>query len=347
MLILGIETSCDETGVALLEINGDKFRVLVNLVSSQVNIFKKYGGVVPELAARKHLENLLPLLEKVRKDSKIEPKDIDAIGVAYGPGLITSLIVGIETAKTLSLIWQKPLIPVDHMKAHILANLIEGKSGSLVKIKYPAICLVVSGGHTMLVYMEKENHFKTIGQTRDDAVGEAFDKVAKILGLGYPGGPIVSEKAVNADKEFYKLPRPMIDSGDFDFSFSGLKTAVKNLWEYEAIKDKENIRKMCAAFQQACIDVLIKKTILAAKKYYIKSILLGGGVSANKELRKQLGEQVKLEFGDKVRFYQPELNMTTDNALMVAVAAYYEYKKNPDKYRDTWGTINVEPNLEL
>jgi N6-L-threonylcarbamoyladenine synthase len=171
--------------------------------------------------------------------------------------------------------------------------------------------------------------------------------VAKILELGYPGGPIISEKAENADKEYYKLPRPMINSGDFDFSFSGLKTAVKNVWEHEAIKDKENIRKMCAAFQQACIDVLLKKTILAAKKYNAKSILLGGGVSANKELRKQLGEQVKLEFGDKLRFYQPELDMTTDNALMVAVAAYYEYKDNSAKFIDAWKAIKVEPNLEL
>ncbi len=346
MLILGIETSCDESGVALLEVKGDKFRVLSNLVASQVNIFKKYGGVVPEIAARKHLENLLPLLEQSLSEARIGVEDIDAIGVVYGPGLITSLIVGIETAKTLSLIWQKSLIPVDHMKAHILANLIEGESGILVKIKYPAICLVVSGGHTMLVYMKDENNFKTIGQTRDDAVGEAFDKVAKILGLSYPGGPIISEKAVNADKEFFKLPRPMINSGDFDFSFSGLKTAVKNEWDQEQFKDKENIRKMCSAFQQACIDVLIKKTIAAAKEYKVKSILLGGGVAANKELRKRLAEKINLEFKD-VKFFQPELNMTTDNALMVAMAAYFEYKGSPDKFIDTWKTIKVEPNLEI
>lgn len=346
MLILGIETSCDETGVALLEIKGDKFRVLANLVSSQVNIFKKYGGVVPEIAARKHLDNLLPLLEQALDEAKVGMDDIDAIGVVYGPGLITSLIVGIETAKTLALVWDKPLIPVDHMKAHILANLVEGGSGSFVKVKYPALCLVVSGGHTMLVYMKDENNFKTIGQTRDDAVGEAFDKVAKILGLGYPGGPIISEKSVNADKEFFKLPRPMINSGDFDFSFSGLKTAVKNIWEQEPFKDKENVRKMCAAFQQAGIDVLVKKTIDAAKEFKVKAILLGGGVAANKELRKQLAEQIKQNL-KSVKFFQPELNMTTDNALMVAIAAYFEYKNNPEKFKDAWKTIKVEPNLEL
>lgn len=347
MIILGIETSCDDSGVALLEIKGDKFRVLANLVSSQVNIFKKYGGVVPELAARKHLENLLPLLEKTMKDGKIEAKDIDAIGVVYGPGLITSLIVGIETAKTLSLIWQKPLIPINHVKAHILANWIEGDNGQLRKIEFPAICLVVSGGHTMIALLKSENDIKVIGQTRDDAVGEAFDKVAKILGLGYPGGPIISVKAENADKEFFKLPRPMLNSKDYDFSFSGLKTAVKNEWEKEQFKDKENVRKMCAAFQQACIDVLIKKTILAAKEYNIKSILLGGGVSANKELRKQLEEQVKAEFGGKVKFYQPDLHMTTDNALMVALAAYFESESNFKRFKNTWDSIKVEPNLEL
>jgi N6-L-threonylcarbamoyladenine synthase len=347
MIILGIETSCDETGVASLEVKGDKFRVLANLVSSQVNIFKKYGGVVPEIAARKHLENLLPLLEKALKDSGVKPENIDAIGVVYGPGLITSLIVGIETAKTLSLVWQKPLIPVDHMKAHILANLIEGNPGSFVKIEFPAICLVVSGGHTMLVLAKNETEFKKIGETRDDAVGEAFDKVAKILGLGYPGGPIISEKAVNADKNFFKLPRPMINSKDFDFSFSGLKTAVKNEWEKVKFKDKENVRKMCAAFQQACIDVLVFKTISAAKKYKVNSILLGGGVAANKELRKQLGETINQEFAEKIKFFQPELNMTTDNALMVAVAAYFEVGGKLDRFNDTWRSIKVEPNLEI
>jgi len=347
MLILSIETSCDETGVAILEVNGDKFRVLANLVSSQVNIFKKYGGVVPELAARKHLENLLPLLEKTLKEIKIEPQDIDAIATVYGPGLITSLIVGIETAKTLSLIWQKPLIPINHVKAHISANWLEGDKGTLRKIEFPAICLVVSGGHTMIALLNSENDIKVIGQTRDDAVGEAFDKVAKILDLGYPGGPIISEKAENADKEFYKLPRPMINSGDYDFSFSGLKTAVKNIWEWEPIKDKENVRKMCAAFQQACIDVLIKKTILASKEFNVKSVLLGGGVSANKELRRQLEDEVNLKFGRKVKFYQPDLHMTTDNALMVALAAHFEANGKLGRFSDAWRLVKVEPNLEI
>jgi len=355
MKILSIETSCDETSVAILEISakggpasgwkGQTFKVLANLVSSQINIHKKYGGVVPEVAARKHLENLLPLLAKAMAQAKVMQNDIEAIGVVYGPGLITSLIVGIETAKTLSLVWQKPLIPVNHIKAHILANLIEGNQGKFRKILFPALCLVVSGGHTSLVLLEDLNNFKTIGQTRDDAVGEAFDKVAKILGLGYPGGPIIAEKAVNADKEYFKLPRPMINSKDFDFSFSGLKTAVREAWGKERFRDKEAIRNMCAAFQQACIDVLIVKTLKAAREFKVKTILLGGGVSANKELRKQMALAVK-DLG-KVEFFQPDLHLTTDNALMVAIAAYFEYKEGKEGFKNGWEKVKVEPNLEL
>ena len=345
MIILAIETSCDETAVAILEVNNQNFKVLANLVSSQINIHKKYGGVVPEVAARKHLENLLPLLEKALAQAKVMPKNIDAIGVVYGPGLITSLIVGIETAKTLSLVWQKPLIPVNHIKAHILANLIEGEQGKFRKIFFPALCLVVSGGHTSLVLLKDLNNFKTIGQTRDDAVGEAFDKVAKVLGLGYPGGPIIAEKAENADKDYFKLPRPMINSKDFDFSFSGLKTAVKMAWGKERFRDEKNIRKMCAAFHQACLDVLIAKTLKAAQEYKVKTVLLGGGVSANKELRKQMVSAVKdLE---KVKFFQPDLHLTTDNALMVAISAYFEYKGGKGGFKNDWGKIKVEPNLEI
>ncbi len=341
MIILAIETSCDETAVAVLEIKGQNFKVLANLVSSQINIHKKYGGVVPEVAARKHLEHILPLLDQVLKKAKIKPEKIDLIGVVNGPGLITSLIVGVETAKTLALVWQKPLVPVNHIKAHISANLIEGNKGKLRKIKFPALCLVVSGGHTSLVLLKNLKSFKTIGQTRDDAVGEAFDKVAKILGLGYPGGPIISKKAENADTEYFKLPRPMLNSHDFDFSFSGLKTAVKIAWGKEKFRDEKMVRNMCASFQQACLDVLITKTISAAQKYKVKSVLVGGGVAANKELRSQLATAVKNL--KEVEFYQPDLHLTTDNALMVAIAAYFSYKEG----KSNWKNIKVEPNLEL
>lgn len=346
MKILAIETSCDETAVAILEIQGQAFKVLANLVSSQINIHKKYGGVVPEVAARKHMENILPLVEQALDQAKIKSKDIDAIAVVYGPGLITSLIVGLETAKTLAQVWNKPLIPVNHVKAHILANYIEGEQGNLMRIAYPAMGLIVSGGHTSLVLLKSPHEMKTIGSTRDDAVGEAFDKVAKILGLGYPGGPIIAKHSENADQEYYKLPRPMIHSKDFDFSFSGLKTAVKYEWGKEKFKDEKNVRKMAAAFQQACIDVLVAKTLNAAEKYQVKSILLGGGVAANKALRRQLSEQIATRL-PKVKFFQPEMHLTTDNALMAALAGYFEAGNNLAGFKDGWLKVKVEPNLEI
>ncbi|MCX6744855.1 MAG: tRNA (adenosine(37)-N6)-threonylcarbamoyltransferase complex transferase subunit TsaD [Candidatus Parcubacteria bacterium] len=346
MIILSIESSCDETAVAILEIINQKFKVLANFVASQINIHKKYGGVVPEVAARKHLENMLPILDKAMKQAKIKQEDIDAIGVVYGPGLITSLIVGVETAKTLAMVWNKPLIPVNHVKAHILANYLKGDQGELEDIKYPALCLVVSGGHTSLVLLNDPNNFKTIGSTRDDAVGEAFDKAAKIMGLGYPGGPIISKHAANADKDFYKLPRPMIYSKDFDFSFSGLKTAVRNEWEKVRFQDEKAIRNMCAAFQQASIDVLVAKTLRAAEKYEVKSLLLGGGVAANKELRKQLSAQAAAKL-PQVKFFQPDLHLTTDNALMVAVAAYFEAQHGLNRFSESWRNVKVDPNLNI
>jgi N6-L-threonylcarbamoyladenine synthase len=346
MIILAIETSCDETAVAILEIKNQEFKVLANFVSSQIYIHKKYGGVVPELAARKHMENILPLLDKALKQAKVTPKKIDAIAVVAGPGLNTSLIVGVETAKILAMVWNKPLIPINHIKAHILANYLKGEQGELEKIEYPALCLVVSGGHTSLIMLKDPKTFKTIGSTRDDAVGEAFDKAAKIMGLGYPGGPIISKRAENADPEYYKLPRPMIYTKDFDFSFSGLKTAVRNEWEKEKFQDESNVRKMCAAFQQASIDVLVSKTLKAAQKYQVKSLLLGGGVAANKELRRQLAEQVAAQLPD-VKFFQPDLHLTTDNALMVAVAAYFEAQGGLAKFKDNWLKVRVNPNLEV
>ena len=346
MIILAIETSCDETAVAILEIKNQKFKVLANLVSSQIHIHKKYGGVVPEVAARKHLENILPLLKEALQQAKVTAKQIDCLGAVYGPGLITSLIVGLETAKALALAWQKPLIPVNHIKAHILANFLQGEQGQLVDIKFPAFALVVSGGHTSLVYVKNTSSFETIGQTRDDAVGESFDKVAKIMKLGYPGGPILSKLAANADGKTFNLPRPMINSQDFDFSFSGLKTAVKYEWEKVKFKDREAQRQMSVAFQQACIDVLVFKTLKAAQQYQVKSILLGGGVSANKELRRQLAEQIKHKL-PLVRFFQPDLHLTTDNALMVAAASYFAAQSGLAKFKTYWQKVKVEPNLNL
>ena len=346
MIIFAIESSCDETAVAVLEIKDQTFKVLANFVASQINIHKKYGGVVPEVAARKHLENMLPLVDEALTQAQIKVKDIDCLAVVYGPGLITSLIIGLETAKALAFAWQKPLVPVNHIKAHILANFLQGQQGELVNIKFPSLALVVSGGHTSLVYLRQAKSYKVIGSTRDDAVGEAFDKAAKVMNLGYPGGPIISKQALNTETTAFNLPRPMIYTKDFDFSFSGLKTAVKYEWDKVKFKDEDAQHKMSAAFQQACIDVLVAKTLKAARQYKVKSVLIGGGVAANKELRSQLAAAINQQL-PTVQFLQPDMHLTTDNALMVAIAAYFEYKDSKGKFKNYWQKVKVEPNLGL
>jgi len=404
MKILGIETSCDETAVAVLEIHPVKsakpnpevsglfdrvkFNLLSNIVSSQVKTHAKYGGIVPEVAARMQMEMILPVIDESLKQAKIKLKDIDQIAVTQGPGLVTSLIVGVETAKMLAFVLNKPLIPVNHLAAHLLVNHLRQPSFASKKsywttadrhssvIKYPAVGLIVSGGHTMLVLIKNKIHpvksskagsplakfdrvnFKIIGETQDDAVGEAFDKVAKILDLGYPGGPIISNHATKGDKNKFKLPRPMIQQQNFNFSFSGLKTAVLYLTQDRKFKKtKQNINDLCASFQQACIDVLISKTLRAIKKHKPKSFLLGGGVSANTELRKQLQEKIEklttpspsLKMrGDKTKIFIPELKFTGDNATMIAVARYFQITKT-QKTLNHKNTLNLkaDPNLTL
>ncbi|MBU4482285.1 tRNA (adenosine(37)-N6)-threonylcarbamoyltransferase complex transferase subunit TsaD, partial [Patescibacteria group bacterium] len=332
MTILGIETSCDETAVAVLKVKNGKFNLLSNIVSSQVKIHAKYGGIVPEVAARMQMEMIIPVIKEALVGAGFKPartghrpvptNNIDYIAVTQGPGLVTSLVIGVETAKTLSYILNKPLIPVNHLVAHLLVNCINNK------IKYPAVGLIVSGGHTMLVLMKNPSRgkYEIIGETQDDAVGEAFDKVAKILNLGYPGGPIISKLAINGDPTKFNLPRPMIQQQNFNFSFSGLKTAVLYLTQDKKFKKtKQNINDLCASFQQACIDVLVSKTLRAIKKYKPKSFLLGGGVAANSELRKQLKEKInklttpypppsKGGEDKKIKIFIPELKFTGDNA---------------------------------
>jgi len=337
MIILGIETSCDETAVAVAK-NND---ILSNAVFSQIDIHKKYGGVVPEVAAREHVLKILPVVNEAIIQANIKQKDIDAIVVAHGPGLITSLLSGVETAKVLAYVWEKPLIGVNHIEGHIYANFI-GETN----IKFPALILTVSGGHTMLVLMKDHGKYKILGETRDDAAGEAFDKAAKLLNLGYPGGPEISKEAEKFDIRHstfdISLPRPMINSKDYDFSFSGLKTAL-----LYTVKDdlnwKKHVPEYCAEFQQAVIDVLIVKTIKAAKEFKVKSVMLAGGVSANKELRKQLAKAVENNL-PKTGFNIPEFKYTTDNAAMVAIAGYYHSKR---KDFVPWQKIKVDPNLEL
>ncbi|MEA1962614.1 MAG: tRNA (adenosine(37)-N6)-threonylcarbamoyltransferase complex transferase subunit TsaD [Patescibacteria group bacterium] len=360
MKILGIETSCDETAAAVVEgktvetQNLASVRVLSNIISSQIEIHKKYGGVVPEIAAREHVLNILPVINKVLEIAGLNKKkpELNAIAVTIGPGLITSLVTGIETAKSLAYAWNIPLIGVNHIEGHIYANFINSHNSQHkthnTNIKFPAIILTVSGGHTMLILMDGYGKFKTIGETRDDAAGEAFDKAAKMMGIGYPGGPVISAKAaqiINKSeirnlKSEIRLPRPMINSDNFDFSFSGLKTAIR--YALEGDKNwRDKIPEYCVEFQQAIIDVLIKKTISSAIKFNAKTIMLAGGVSANKELRKQLKKQV---LKNNFKFSMPDLKYTTDNAAMIAAAGYFKFLR--DEFTP-WNSLQVDCNLEF
>lgn len=341
MIILAIETSCDETSAAILRATRGHLELLSNIVSSQIDIHKQYGGVVPEIAARHHIKNIIPVILEALTKSKIKPNQIDLLATTAGPGLMTSLLIGSEIAKTLSYVWTKPLLAVNHMYSHIAANFYNNK------IKFPAICLVVSGGHTEIVHLKNYWQFKKIGQTVDDAVGEAFDKVSKLLGLGYPGGPIISAYAdkyqTNLKFPTIKLPRPMINSQDFNFSFSGLKTAV--LYTSQKFKNQDEDFKIAMAhsFQEAAIEVLVAKTLKAAKKLKIKTILMAGGVAANKQLR----ETLKIEAEKNgYEFFVPEFKLCTDNAAMVAIAGYYLSQKKKVKL-DNYKKVKTDPNWEL
>ncbi len=331
MIILGIETSCDDTSVAVVK-DGS---ILSSVVSSQIKVHAPYGGVVPNLAARAHLENIKPVLDEAMK--KAGNPEIDCIAVTKGPGLIPSLLVGVNFAKALAYNWKKPIVGINHLEGHLYANLISNP-----EIDFPALCLIVSGGHTQLILMKDHGKYQLLGETRDDAAGEAFDKVAKLLGLGYPGGPIISKRAEKGSIDAFDLPRPMINSKDFDFSFSGLKTAVLYQVKKEEKLTQEYINNMSASFEKAVVDVLISKTIKAAKNYKAKSIMISGGVAANKKLREEMTQKVKKELNIDLRI--PDINFCTDNAAMIAIVA--EYKKKPDSER-TWLQIEADANLRL
>ncbi|MBI3442879.1 MAG: tRNA (adenosine(37)-N6)-threonylcarbamoyltransferase complex transferase subunit TsaD [Candidatus Sungbacteria bacterium] len=434
MKILAIETSCDETAVAILEVSGPKrdpkFRVLSHIVSSQIKIHARFGGVVPNLARREHEKNLVPILMQALRDAKLESRarvssrhsreggnpesrdfntrfpiksgmakkmqerlhsilerepelwkhferkllgfgkpDIDAIAVTYGPGLAPALWVGVNFAKALNCLWDKPLIPVNHMAGHFYSALIETKKGvqaakaTYKKISFPALALLVSGAHTELVLVKKHGDFRIIGSTLDDAAGEAFDKVARMLGFGYPGGPEIARTAAfghpesrhagmkdreiplrqltdRNDKFPIKFPRPIINSRNYDFSFSGLKTAV--LYFIRDTEKTHSIKKLRPAiakeFQNAVTDVLVTKTVRAAKEFQVKTVTLGGGVAANAALRERLAAELATQL-PKVPLVTPDLSMTGDNALMIALAAYFCGKKtSPDQ---VWADANV------
>jgi len=365
MIILAIDTSCDDTCLTLLEAKNSRFKILANIVSSQVKIHQKWGGVVPTLAKREHQKNLPLVFKKALKKAKSASRrtKIDLVAVTIGPGLEPCLWTGVNFAKDLAKKLTLKIIPINHIEAHILANWLR-PIGSNFKNIFPAICLVVSGGHTQLILMREVGKYKILGETRDDAAGECFDKVAKILGLGYPGGPIVAKMAtkfkIQNSKFKIKLPRPMIFQKNYDFSFSGLKTAVLYNFRAQSPKtrtSKKYIQEMCFETQQAIIDVLIKKTIRAAKEFRVKAVILGGGVAANKELRRQFKEKIKKEIpyskwgpqkregGGRVVVYIPDSKFCTDNAAMVGVAAYFCWQKGgPLK---SWQKIEVDANLKI
>jgi len=393
MLILGIETSCDETAAALVK---DGVEIVSNVVASSQELHVKTGGIIPEQAAREQIKCILPVIEEATK--RYKPEEIDAIAVTYGPGLIGSLLVGLETAKTLAYVWKKPIVPVNHLVAHIYANFIVRESPKEVrvnrelidknfslrsknKIEFPAMVLIVSGGHTELVLMKGHGDFHYIGGTRDDAAGEAFDKIARILGLGYPGGPAIQQAAETYQDKIkdqiskikdqtkdqkFKLPRPMMNSGDFDFSFSGLKTHVLNLMKNINIDSgsrqeragsagmtrEKIISTIAYEVQEAITDVLVKKTMMAAEKYKVKTILLAGGVAANERLREKMKETVEninidsgslpIKSGSAgMTLSVPPLSLCTDNAVSMASAGFFNYSPTP------LDEIVVDPGLEV
>src|SRR3989338_4717015 len=356
MRILAIETSCDETSAAVCEGDGDSVRILSNVVGSQVATHERYGGVVPELAARRHAEMIIPAIKEALARAQEGYARVDAIAVTYGPGLMVSLTVGVETAKAFSYASGLPIIGVNHIEGHIYSVLADGvvsygkNAESELTARFfsaPALALIVSGGHTELVKIERYGSYEYIGRTRDDAAGEAFDKVAKMLGLQYPGGPAISKLAVNGRRDAYDIPRPMMDSDDFQFSFAGLKTHV--LYSVEKLKKEYGedgfralIPDIAASSEEAICEVLIAKTARAALANGISSIIVTGGVSANSRLRELFREAA---FAYDFTVYFPQLSLTGDNAGMIGIAGYLKARYT-GKYDDAF-TLRANPDLRF
>lgn len=409
MRILGIETSCDETAIAVLDIAGSaakpQVRVLSNIVASQVKLHAKFGGVVPHLAKREHQKNLVPVLLRALHESGIRnhesggrtvaPRDsrfkilnsilkrepdlfarmvpkvtalpapkVDAIAVTVGPGLAPALWVGVNFARALAYLWAKPLIPVNHLEGHIYTNLLpydqndEGDENGkvakrfhraqrsigftdLIVFGFPALCLIVSGGHTELVLMRRYGDYRILGETRDDAAGEAFDKVAKMMGLGFPGGPVIQRVAETGNPRAFDFPRPMMHAANFDFSFSGLKTAVLyTLRDIQKLTVQKK-RDIAASFEQAVADVLVAKTVRAAREHRARTVMIGGGVAANKKLRHQLGMALRRSY-PSASYRVPDLSLTGDNALMIALAGWFNRGK-----KRSWKNLGADANLRL
>lgn len=315
MKILGIESSCDETAAAVVE---DGRKVLSSVVATQVMEHRQYGGVVPEIASRRHAENIVPVVQKSLADCNLTLDDIDAVAVTYAPGLIGALLVGVNFAKGLSLATGKPLVPTHHLRSHIASNYISNS-----ELKPPFLCLVASGGHSHIVMVEDYTKMKILGRTRDDAAGEAFDKAARTMGMPYPGGIELDKVAENGDPFAFKLPRPVVHDAPYDFSFSGLKTAVINLIHNAAQKGEElNKADICASFRYAVVDCLTTNFLKAAENYNVNRLVIAGGVSANSLLRSVLQKECK---NRGYEFYMPEKSLCGDNAAMVGSQGYYEY----------------------
>lgn len=328
--ILGIESSCDETSCSIVK-NGCE--EISTVILSQIDIHTLYGGVVPEIASRNHVKDVVFVIDKCLKDANMTKDDISAIAVTYGPGLIGSLLVGLEAAKTLSFVWNKPLIKVHHIAGHIYANNIERK------MEFPLMALVISGGHTELVYMKDHYSFNKVGGTLDDAVGECYDKVARVVNIGYPGGPVV-DRLAHEGKISYHLPVPLLDDS-YNFSFSGLKSAVINLVHNEEQRGKEiNVPDLCASFQDVVIKSLTDKTVRAMKEYNVNNLILAGGVAANKGIREEF-EKLSKQYG--FNFSYPNIKYCTDNATMIAVAGYFKYLNNDFSSLE----LNAKSSLEL
>lgn len=317
VLILAIESSCDETAAAVVK-NG--LDVLSNIVASQIDLHRKYGGVVPEIASRKHLELINPVIEEALQTARVTFDQIDGVAATYGPGLVGGLLVGLSAAKALAYVLHKPFIGVNHIAGHIYANFISNP-----QIESPVVCLTISGGHTNLLYFRELGDYQILGRSRDDAAGEAFDKIARVLGIGYPGGPAVEKISKEGDPVAIDFPRPFINEDNYDFSFSGLKTAVINYIHNKKQKgEKLHIPDIAASFQQAVIDVLLNKVMKAVQEREVKSVILSGGVAANRTLRQQLS--MALAERD-LPLYTPALKLCTDNAAMIGAVAYYQYQK--------------------
>ena len=331
--ILGIESSCDETAASVVK-NGRE--VLSNVISSQIALHTLYGGVVPEIASRKHIEKINQVIEQALVDAHVTLDDITAIAVTYGPGLVGALLVGVSEAKAISFATGIPLVGVHHIEGHISANFIENK-----ELEPPFICLVASGGHSHLVVVKDYGEYEIIGRTRDDAAGEAFDKVARAIGLGYPGGPKIDKVSKEGNPDAIHFPRAAVAENEYDFSFSGVKSAVLNYINHAQMTGEEiNRADLAASFQKAVVDVLVEHTMLAAKDYGMTKIAIAGGVASNGTLRAAMEEACKKR---GVAFYHPSPILCTDNAAMIGVAAYYEYIKGT---RHGWD-LNAVPNLKL